>query len=183
MHSRGILPLLNLAYFASLETTSMSTAAESPSIPQLSEAKQPNSDIPKGRNASGRSWKAKPQKRASSIIVAKKHSHRTTKTTQVNRHEIRLAEKRQRKETAELQASLLEERRNAAILKKERRLENETRRAENEYKALQKSVQTLNYDKAALKLKAMSKKQLRQIKKTRVNTKTGVVEYVPAYQK
>jgi hypothetical protein len=29
----------------------------------------------------------------------------------------------------------------------------------------------------------MSKRQLRQIKKSRVNAKTGVVEYVPAYAK
>ena len=33
------------------------------------------------------------------------------------------------------------------------------------------------------KLKRMSKKQLRRIKKTRVNAQTGAVELVPAYSK
>jgi hypothetical protein len=42
------------------------------------------------------------------------------------------------------------------------------------------AAQTLNATKVGLTLKALSKKQLRQIKKTRLNTKTGVVEYVGA---
>jgi uncharacterized protein with gpF-like domain len=83
----------------------------------------------------------------------------------------------------ELQTELREERRQAKIQKKERRLENERRRAENEYKQAQKSSKVLNTGKLRSTLKAMSKKQLRQIKKTRMNTKTGVIEYVPAYAK
>ena len=43
-------------------------------------------------------------------------------------------------------------------------------------------AQTLGKN-ANIKWKAMSKKQLRQIKKTRLNTKTGAVEYVGAYAK
>jgi hypothetical protein len=46
-----------------------------------------------------------------------------------------------------------------------------------------KAVQALNHDRAHRTLKGMSKRQLRQIKKSRVNSKTGVVEYVPAYAK
>ena len=74
-----------------------------------------------------------------------------------------------------------EERRQAKILKKERRLENERRRAENEFKNAQKSAKALNTGRLRSTLKSMSKKQLRQIKKTRMNSKTGVVEYVSAY--
>lgn len=131
---------------------------------------------PKGRNVSGRSWKARPQKRASSLV-------RTRFNNQVKPWEERQSLKRARKETLELQKEMENERRKEALEKKERKLENEKRRAENELKNLQKSVQTLNTHKVGTTLKAMSKKQLRQIKKTRLNVKTGVVEYVPAYAK
>ena len=130
----------------------------------------------KGRNTSGRSWKIRPQKRASSLVKTKANNR--TKTW-----EQRQQEKLARKEALELQAELREERRQAKVQKKERRLENERRRAENEYKNAQKNAKQLNLGKLPSKLKAMSKKQLRQIKKTRLNTKTGVVEYVPAYSK
>ena len=132
--------------------------------------------IPKGRNASGRSWKARPQKRASALV-------RTRVNNQVKSFDERQARKRERKETLLLQKEMAEERRTEALQKKERRLENEKRRAENEYKNLQKSIQTLNTDKVGATMKTMSKKQLRQVKKTRVNTKTGVVEFVSPYAK
>mmetsp|Transcript_16749 Transcript_16749/g.46030 ORF Transcript_16749/g.46030 Transcript_16749/m.46030 type:complete len:114 (-) Transcript_16749:1732-2073(-) len=80
--------------------------------------------------------------------------------------EQQLREKRDRKEAFELQAELREERRQAKNLKKERRLENERLRTENEFKHAQKSARQLNMEKLPSKLKAMSKKQLRQIKKT-----------------
>ena len=130
----------------------------------------------KGRNVSGRSWKIRPQKRASTLIKTKNNNR--TKT-----YERRQQEKLARKEALELQGQLREERRLAKVTKKERRLENERRRAENEFKQAQKSAKELNIGKLPSKLKAMSKKQLRQIKKTRLNPKTGVVEYVPAYSK
>jgi hypothetical protein len=130
---------------------------------------------PKGRNVSGRWWK-KPQKRASSLVKTKVNNQTTS-------WERKLVEKRARQEVQELQKEMQEKKRQEALLKKERRLENEKRRAENEYKAIQKSAQTLNSDKVGVTLKAMSKKQLRQIKKTRMNQKTGVVEYVPAFAK
>ena len=130
----------------------------------------------KGKNVSGRSWKVRPQKRASSIVKTKVNNASKT-------WEQRQQEKLARKEALELQNELREERRQAKIQKKERRLENERRRAENEYKQAQKNVKVLNTGKLRSTLKAMSKKQLRQIKKTRMNTKTGVIEYVPAYAK
>ena len=130
----------------------------------------------RGRNVSGRPWKMRPQKRASTLV-------KTAVNNQSKTWERKQAERVARQEARELQNQMVEEKRQAALLKKERRLENEKRRAENQYKAIQKSVQTLNYDKASRTMAAMSKKQLRQIKKTRVNTKTGVVEFVPAYAK
>lgn len=133
-------------------------------------------NMEKGRNVSGRKWKVRPQKRASSLI-------KTVMNNQVSTYEARQELKRARKEALELQAELGEERRQEKIAKKERKLENEKRRAENEFKQAQMAAQTLNATKVGLTLKALSKKQLRQIKKTRLNPKTGVVEYVGAYTK
>ena len=136
----------------------------------------PSGAPPKGRNASGRPWKTQPQKRASSLI-------KTSVNNQTSTWDKKLEFRRVRQEAAELQKQLQEEKRIEALAKKERRLENEKRRAENEFKAMQHSVQSLNHKKVGVTLKALSKKQLRQIKKTRMNQKTGVVEYVPAYSK
>jgi hypothetical protein len=77
---------------------------------------------------------------------------------------------------------LKEEKRKSILEKKDRRLENERRRMENEFKVASRSAQRLGKN-ADLKLKAMNKKQLRQIKKTRMNTKTGAIEFVSAYAK
>ena len=131
---------------------------------------------PKGQNASGRNWKLRPQKRASTIV---------TKVSTNNRSkpwDKRRAEREARKAAKERENELREEMRQAAIAKKERRLENERRRAENEFNNAQKFAQNLGRN-ADTKMKAMSKKQLRQIKKTRMNSKTGVVEYVSPYAK
>lgn len=133
-------------------------------------------DVSKGRNVSGRGWKTQPQKRASSLIKTAFNNQSTSWAKKV-------AERTNRREAAALQSELREQKRQSAIQKKARRLENETRRAENEFRAVQKSVQSLNHSKIGVTLKAMSKKQLRQVKKTRMNQKTGVVEYVSAYAK
>eukprot|EP00536_Pseudo-nitzschia_multiseries_P003218 jgi/Psemu1/301825/fgenesh1_kg.48_\ len=130
----------------------------------------------KGQNVSGRTWKVRPQKRASSLVKTKVNNGSKSWD---QRHQEKLA----RKEALELQSELREERRQAKIVKKERRLENEKRRAENEFKNAQRSTKELNTGKLKSTLKAMSKKQLRMIKKTRMNSKTGVVEYVSAYAK
>ena len=144
-------------------------------IRSKTDAPSSKTELSRGRNVSGRSWK-RPQKRASCLI-------NTAVNNKTKSWQQRQAEKLARQEAKVLQAQLAEERRQAVLQKRERRLENETRRAENEVKSMQKSVQTLNHNKVGQTLKAMSKKQLRQIKKTRLNTKTGVVEYVPAYAK
>lgn len=131
----------------------------------------------KGRNVSGRSWKVRPQKRATSLIKAKHNN------LSVDSWESRQQRKLQRKQNLEMQQELREERRQEKIMKRERREENERRRAENEFKQASLAAQTLNQNKIGVTLKALSKKQLRQIKKTRMNPKTGVVEYVSAYAK
>mmetsp|Transcript_5708 Transcript_5708/g.8443 ORF Transcript_5708/g.8443 Transcript_5708/m.8443 type:complete len:158 (-) Transcript_5708:328-801(-) len=132
--------------------------------------------IPKGRNSSGRNWKLRPQKRASSLI---------TKTSQNNRStswEKKMEEKELRSALLEREKTSKEEKRQEVIAKNERRLEHEKRRMENEFKSASKSAQRLGKN-ADLKMKAMNKKQLRQIMKTRMNNKTGVVEFVSAYAK
>lgn len=133
-------------------------------------------DKTKGRNVSGRCWKVRPQKRASSLVTTKANNRKKS-------WERKKTQKQVQQEAKQLQQEIAEKKRLEAIEKKERRLENERRRQENEFKSAQKSAQTLNYGKVGITLKAMSKKQLRQVKKTRMNTKTGVVEYVPAYSK
>ena len=130
----------------------------------------------RGRNVSGRNWKPVATKRTSSL-------RKTAFNGQIKSYEQRKAEKLRKKEMLELQKQLQEERVQGLRDKTERRLENERRRAENEYENAKKSAQHLNTSKLKSTMKAMSKKQLRQIKKTRVNNKTGVVEFVPAYSK
>ena len=132
--------------------------------------------ISKGRNVSGRSWKIREQKRASSLVT------KTVQNGKSKSWERKKAEREARKALIERERELKEERRQAAIAKKERRLEQEKRRMENEFRAASRSAQMLGKN-ADLKMKSMNKKQLRQIKKTRLNTKTGAVEFVSAYAK
>jgi hypothetical protein len=129
-----------------------------------------------GRNVSGRTWKVRAQKRASSLI--KTSINNNTKTW-----EARQSERLARQEALALQGELKQQRILTLREKRERREENERRRSEKEFETASRSVQTLNMNKLGSTLKSMSKKQLRQIKKTRVNSKTGAIEYVSAYAK
>jgi rRNA-processing protein CGR1 len=132
----------------------------------------------KGQNASGRTWKVRPQRRASTLVTSKVNGRAKDWAD-------RLAERECRRETIRVQKEMEDSKRQEAIDKKQRKLENEKRRQENELKNLERSgaVQALNHDRVGRTLKAMNKKQLRNIKKSRVNTKTGIVEFVPAYAK
>jgi len=132
--------------------------------------------IPKGRNASGRNWKLRPQTRSSSLVTKTSQNARSTSW------EKKMKEREQRRAILEREKEMQEERKRTNIEKKERRLENERRRMENEFRVASRSAQRLGKN-ADVKLKAMNKKQLRQIKKTRMNTKTGTIEYVSAYAK
>ena len=80
---------------------------------------------------------------------------------------------------------MIQSRIEAKRLKHQNRLDNEKRKMENEYKqAMQNGkLQVLNVNKLGTTMKNMNKKQLRQIKKSRMNSKTGVVEFVGAYEK
>ena len=131
----------------------------------------------KGRNTSGRSWKLRPQKRASSLITKNRANARSKSW------EARQQERALKAEVKSAQQQMLEERIQAKRDRRERRLENERRRMENEYNNAKKSMQTLNHKKLGTTMRAMNKKQLRQIKKTRMNTKTGAIEFVGAYEK
>ena len=132
--------------------------------------------IPKGRNVSGRSWKYTAQKRASSLITKTKQNGASKSWTK------KMNERFAKQIVLEREKELKEERRQKVLEKKNRRLENEKRRMENEFKVASQSAKTLGKN-ASIKMKNMNKKQLRQIKKTRMNSKTGVVEYVGAYEK
>lgn len=163
----------NLATTANESTTTTKSIVDPP--PTHADAKN---EI-KGRNVSGRSWKMySAQSQKSSNLVRKVPNNGRSKSW-----EAKQKEREERKAMLEKLNEMKEAKRNAILGKKERHLEQEKRRMENEFKYASKSAQTLNKDKVGLTMKAMNKKQLRQIKKTRMNTKTGVVEYVSAYAK
>jgi hypothetical protein len=71
-----------------------------------------------------------------------------------------------------LEKSMKEEKENKKQVEKARREEKQKRKMENEYKS--SIYQEINPSK----IKGMSKKQLRMIKKTSVNRKTGKIELV-----
>ena len=73
-----------------------------------------------------------------------------------------------------IEARLRAERKESQAATRAKREEKRKRRAENELKSA--SVQALD----PRRLKTMSKKQLRSVKRTRLNA-DGVVEYAPAY--
>lgn len=131
-------------------------------------------DKPKGRSVSGRNWKLRQQTRASSLVT------KTVQNGKSKSWEKRMKERNERRELLEKEKELKEEKIRLIQEKKERRLEQERRRQENEFKVASRSAQRLGKN-ADFKLKAMNKKQLRQIKKTRMNTKTGAIEFVSAY--
>jgi rRNA-processing protein CGR1 len=147
---------------------------------------QPNSNstlsthATKGRSVSGRSaWKLRPQKRASSLITKNRANARSTTWS------AKAEAKSLHTEIKSIQQDMIQSRIEAKRLKHQNRLDNEKRKMENEYKqAMQNGkLQVLNVKKLGTTMKNMNKKQLRQIKKSRMNSKTGVVEFVGAYEK
>ena len=147
---------------------------------------QPNSNstlsthATKGRSVSGRSaWKLRPQKRASSLVTKNRANARSTTWS------AKTEAKSLHTEIKSIQQDMIQSRIEAKRLKHQNRLDNEKRKMENEYKqAMQNGkLQVLNVKKLGTTMKNMNKKQLRQIKKSRMNSKTGVVEFVGAYEK
>jgi hypothetical protein len=132
-------------------------------------------DIQKGRNVSGRSWKNRPQKRTSTLITKVKLNNRV-----LSSWEQKEAKRFRNKEMKEREREIRQATTDKKAEKKRKREEQEKRRAENQAKALK--TQTLNLNTVGSKMKAMSKKQLRMIKKTQIG-KHGVVELVSPYKK
>ncbi|GMH62665.1 hypothetical protein TrRE_jg2564 [Triparma retinervis] len=132
-------------------------------------------DIQKGRNVSGRSWRMRPQKRTSTLITKVKLNNRV-----LSSWEQKEARRMRNKEMKEREAEIRQTTADKKLEKKKKREEQEKRRAENQAKALK--TQTMNLHTVGNKMKAMSKKQLRMIKKTQIN-KHGVVELVSPYKK
>ncbi len=133
----------------------------------------------KGRSVSGRSsYRLRPQKRASSLITANRANNAASKSWKAREEARSLA-----REVKSVQAEMVQERIEAKRLRRQRALDNERRRMENEYRNAKRSMQVLNAGRLGTTLRNMNKKQLRQIKKSRMNSKTGVVEFVGAYEK
>jgi hypothetical protein len=132
----------------------------------------------KGRSVSGRSsYRLRPQKRASSLVTSNR-ANAASKKWAAKEEARRLAG-----EVRSAQAEMVRERIDAKREKRQRALDNERRRMENEYNNARRNMQVLNAGRLGKTLKSMNKKQLRQVKKSRMNSKTGVVEFVGAYEK
>ena len=119
--------------------------------------------------ASGRWWKPKQSERFS---MGKIKAQKKTLSTSWKR---KMEQKKLKKQMKEYERSLIEAKRERREEQKQERLDRQKRRAENEMKSA-----TVQVIRDPNKLKKMSKKQLRNIKKTQVG-KDGTVNYVPAY--
>nr|CCA26559.1 conserved hypothetical protein [Albugo laibachii Nc14] len=125
-------------------------------------------DAFRGRTKSGRCWKKNQTGRFSSTHLK---VSRTLSTT----WEKKLEQRGKKQELQRLQSDIRERQDQLKEEKKRHREEKQKRRQKNELKSM--SVQSLSKPH---RIKSMSKKQLRNIRKSVVN-KQGVVEYVPVY--
>ncbi|RLN71019.1 hypothetical protein BBJ28_00013991 [Nothophytophthora sp. Chile5] len=124
---------------------------------------------PRGRPVSGRVWKKVQKTRFSS------QGFKGTKVLSTTWEE-KLLKRSKLKDLKELQAEIKARHQAERDAKRQAREDKEKRRKENELKSAAVQISRTH------RLKTMSKKQLRNIKKTIVN-KQGVVEYVPVYSK
>jgi len=125
-------------------------------------------EAPRGKPVSGRPWKKVQRTRFSAI------RYKATKELSTTWDE-KLQLKGRKKEMKVLEREIADRKKQEKVDKRVAREEKEKRRLANELKTA--SVQVIS---KTHKLKGMSKKQLRNIKKTRMS-KSGVVEYVPVY--
>jgi len=123
------------------------------------------SSVPFGKPKSGRTWKVRETCRASTFSRQGVLSHMSKSL------EVRKREKEKKEQAKAFENFMKEEKKMKSDAEKERREENKRRRTMNEYK--NSVYQVINPEK----IKNMSKKQLRMIKKTSVN-KSGQVELV-----
>jgi hypothetical protein len=127
------------------------------------------SDIIDGAAKSNRVWKTKQTQRNS-------HQNRQGVNSRLAKtYEQHKAERAKKQQLKDLVNSINDGKRQAKLDAKERRLEQDKRKAANALKST--SYQEIKGDK----LKKMSKKQLRQVRKTSMNAKTGQIELVPVY--
>ena len=119
----------------------------------------------RGRNVSGRPWKQPPKSRSSSL-----------KMTQPRKSwDAKKREREARQRAREKEAELVEARKERIAEQKRKTEEKRSRKRRNEFRNAQ--YQVITNDKT---VKSLSKKKLRQIKRTRVAA-DGEVELVDAY--
>ncbi|KNB46161.1 hypothetical protein JH06_1016 [Blastocystis sp. subtype 4] len=134
------------------------------------EKKEKKTVIPQGIGAAGKVWRKKHEQKFSLFA--------TNGALQIKTSWQEKEERRKRlQRTKELEKSITERRIEEKRQRRQQIEERRARREQNEIKSMK--VQTI---RDTNKLKKMSKKQLKQIKKTRVD-KNGNVEYVSAYAK
>lgn len=126
-------------------------------------------DAPSRVPASGRWWKPKQGERFSMVKI------KPQKKTMSTSWKKKMDKRKRKQQMKEYERSLIEARQQRIEDQREARLERQKRKAANEFKSA--SVQVI---KNPNKLKKMSKKQLRMIKKTKVD-KDGNTVLVPAY--
>ena len=141
-------------------------AAEAPAA----EAPAPDAAAPRpadvsGRNVSGRSWKPKASRRSSALKSGPPRKSWAEKT----------ADREERSAVREKEAELVEERKARILESKKYRDAKKARKQRNEFKNARYQVITNEHT-----VKSMSKKQLRQVKRTRVSQE-GEIELVDAY--
>jgi rRNA-processing protein CGR1 len=119
----------------------------------------------RGRNVSGRPWKQPPKSRSSSL-----------KMTQPRKSwDAKKRDREARQRAREKEAELVEARKERIAEQKRKTEEKRSRKRRNEFRNAQ--YQVITNDKT---VKSLSKKKLRQIKRTRVAA-DGEVELVDAY--
>ena len=124
----------------------------------------------RGPNKSGRSWKSVRKEKASMTVL------KPLKATLGSSWKKKIEEKLQRKQTRELQEELIQKKKQKIEEEKRKSAERAKRKAENELKNAK--IQVMSHPE---KIKKLSKKQLRQVYKTRMGD-DGVVRLVGAYE-
>uniref|UniRef100_K3WMY0 Coiled-coil domain-containing protein 86 n=1 Tax=Globisporangium ultimum (strain ATCC 200006 / CBS 805.95 / DAOM BR144) TaxID=431595 RepID=K3WMY0_GLOUD len=150
--------------------TDVAAAAATATVAPVPGSSVSPQEAPIGKPVSGRTWKKVEKTRFSSV----KYKGTATLSTS---WEEKMLKRAKLKELKALQDEIKARRQGERDAKRQAREEKEKRRKENELKSA--SVQVIS---RTHRMKTMSKKQLRNIKKTIVN-KHGVVEYVPVYSK
>ena len=139
-------------------------AVEAPPAAPSAPAPAPAVDL-RGRNVSGRPWKQPPKSRSSSL-----------KMTQPRKSwDAKKRDREARQRAREKEAELVEARKERIAEQKRKTEEKRSRKRRNEFRNAQ--YQVITNDKT---VKSLSKKKLRQIKRTRVAA-DGEVELVDAY--